>query len=65
MSVPIAYLGVIIIWSTTPLGIAWSGADVGYQFGVALRMTAGLVALLSIVFLMKLDFPWDKASRHI
>lgn len=65
MSVPIAYLGVIIIWSTTPLGIAWSGAGVGYEFGVALRMAVGLVALLLIVGFMKLDFPWDKASRHI
>lgn len=25
MSVPAAYLGVILIWSTTPLAIQWSG----------------------------------------
>jgi len=65
MSIPIAYLGVIIIWSTTPLGIAWSGEGVGYEFGVAMRMAIGLVALLSIVRFMKLDFPWDRNSRLV
>ena len=65
MSVPIAYICVIIIWSTTPLGISWSGEGVGYEFGVALRMAIGLVALFLIVRLTKLDFPWDKKSRLI
>ena len=65
MSVPIAYLCVILIWSTTPLGISWSGEGVGYEFGVALRMTIGLVALFLIVRIRKLDFPWDKKSRLI
>ena len=48
MSVPAAYLGVIIIWSTTPLAIKWSGDDVGFQFGVAARMLVGLAALLVV-----------------
>lgn len=65
MSVPIAYLIVIIIWSTTPLGIAWSGEGVGYEFGVALRMAIGLVALLLVVYFQKLGFPWDKKSRTV
>jgi len=29
VSVPISYLSVILIWSTTPLAIQWSGNDVG------------------------------------
>ena len=66
MSVPIAYICVIIIWSTTPLGISWSGDGVGYAFGVALRMTIGLIALLLIIRLMKLDFPMgQKKSSDI
>ena len=65
MSVPIAYICVILIWSTTPLGISWSGDAVGYEFGVALRMTIGLIALFLITRIMKLDFPWDKKSRRI
>lgn len=65
MSVPLAYLGVIIIWSTTPLGISWSGDGVGYEFGVALRMSIGFVALLFLIRILKLDFPWDKHSRLV
>ena len=44
MSVPAAFLTIILIWSTTPLGIKWSSAGVGYEFGVAARMTIGLIA---------------------
>ena len=58
-----AYLTVIFIWSTTPLGIQWSGAAVGYQFGVALRMAIGLVLLWVIVRLFRLPLPWDR--RHL
>ena len=34
MSVPAAYLGIVLIWGTTPLAIKWSGEGVGYLFGV-------------------------------
>ena len=45
MSVPAAYLGIILIWSTTPLAVKWSGEGPGYLFGVTARMVIG--ALLS------------------
>lgn len=65
MSVPIAYIAVILIWSTTPLGIQWSGVDGGFAFGVALRMGIGLIALLTIVHIRKLAFPWHQRARHV
>ena len=65
MSVPISYLSVILIWSTTPLAIQWSGNDVGFQFGVAARMTIGLIALLVLLHLMKIELPWHKKARRI
>lgn len=65
MSVPISYLSVILIWSTTPLAIQWSGNDVGFQFGVAARMTIGLVALLLLLRVMKITFPWHKPARTV
>ena len=46
MNTRIAYLTVIIIWSTTPLAIQWSGEGVGYSFGVTSRMVLGMVATL-------------------
>ena len=65
MPVPAAYLTVIVIWSTTPLAIQWSGAGVGYEFGVAARMLIGLLALLLIVRLKGLALPWHRHARQV
>ncbi len=65
MSVPISYLTVILIWSTTPLAIQWSGNDVGFQFGVAARMAIGLFVLLILLRFMKIEFPWHMKARRI
>ena len=65
MSVPAAYLTVIIIWSTTPLAIQWSGIGVGYEFGVAARMVIGLLALLLIIRLRGLPLPWTTHARNV
>ena len=65
MSVPISYLSVILIWSTTPLAIQWSGNDVGFQFGVAARMAIGLLALLALLRVMKIELPWHARARRV
>jgi len=65
VSVPISYLSVILIWSTTPLAIQWSGNDVGFQFGVAARMLIGLFALLILLRVLNIDFPWHAKARRI
>jgi len=65
VSVPAAYLTVIIIWSTTPLAIQWSGIGVGYEFGVAARMVIGLLALLLIIRLRGLPLPWTTHARNV
>ena len=65
MSVPAAYLTVIIIWSTTPLAIQWSGIDVGYEFGVAARMVIGMLALLIMIRLRGLPLPWNSHARNV
>lgn len=66
MSVPLAYLGVIIIWSTTPLAIKWSGVDYGFLFGVTARMSIGLLfSSMLILALSHRRLPWDKTARKI
>ena len=65
MPVPAAYLTVIIIWSTTPLAIQWSGIGVGYEFGVAARMVIGLLALLLIIRLRGLPLPWNSHAHKV
>jgi drug/metabolite transporter (DMT)-like permease len=63
MSVPIAYLGVIMIWSTTPLAIKWSG-ETGVLFGVTTRMLLAATVCLVIIALMRVKFPWHKRARR-
>jgi drug/metabolite transporter (DMT)-like permease len=65
VSVPISYLSVILIWSTTPLAIQWSGNDVGSQFGVAARMAIGLFALLVLLHFMKIELPCHRKARRL
>ena len=65
MSIPISYLSVILIWSTTPLAIQWSGSDVGFQFGVAARMFIGLIALFFVLRVLKIELPWHKKTRAV
>lgn len=64
MSVPIAYIGVIIIWSTTPLAILWSSEGVGFLFGVTSRMVIGAVAALMIAALLGAGMRWHRKALH-
>jgi drug/metabolite transporter (DMT)-like permease len=65
VSIPISYFSVILIWSTTPLAIQWSGNDIGFQIGIAARMFIGLIALLTVLHLMKISFPWHRNARSV
>jgi len=66
MSVPLAYIGVIIIWSTTPLALKWSGNDAGFLFGVTARMSIGLLFSSALIMLLSnRRLQWDKASRKV
>jgi drug/metabolite transporter (DMT)-like permease len=64
MSIPIAYIGVILIWSTTPLAIQWSGEDVGYLFGITSRMILGVLVGLLVAVLFSIRLPWDTQARR-
>lgn len=60
MSIPAAYFGVVLIWSTTPLAIAWSSSGVDFMVGVTGRMSISLVLAWTLVWLlrMKMDTSW-------
>jgi len=64
MSVPAAYIGVVLIWGTTPLAIKWSGEGVGFLFGVTGRMAIGLVLALLVLRFMGLQLPWHARARR-
>ena len=63
MSVPVAYIGIILIWSTTPLAIQWSGDGVGYLFGITSRMILGMMVGLMVAGLFNVRFPWHAEAR--
>ncbi|MCB1874666.1 MAG: DMT family transporter [Chromatiales bacterium] len=62
MSVPAAYLGVILIWATTPLAIQWSATGPGFLFGVTARMCLGAVVALALLRLLRQPLPHDRRS---
>ncbi|MES9992118.1 MAG: DMT family transporter [Candidatus Thiodiazotropha sp.] len=64
MSVPAAYLGIVLIWGTTPLAIKWSGEGVGYLFGVTGRMVIGVFLALLVLRLMGQPLVWHKRARR-
>jgi len=64
VSVPVAYIAVILIWSTTPLAIQWSGDGVGYLFGITSRMVLGVVVGLMVAGLFSVPMPWHAKARR-
>lgn len=57
MSVPAAYLGIILIWSTTPLTIQWSTQGMSFTLAVLARMVIGLATAVLILLVGRTRFP--------
>lgn len=62
MPLPLAYFGVVLIWSTTPLAIAWSVDAAGFVFGISSRMILGTVFALLFTFFMKKHLVWHRLA---
>ena len=60
-AVPAAYLGVILIWATTPLAIKWSGEGPGFLFGVTGRMVIGALLAAALARLSGVRV-WGRAG---
>ncbi|MDD3528939.1 MAG: DMT family transporter [Gallionellaceae bacterium] len=63
MSVPAAYLTVILIWSTTPLAIKWSAQGAGFAFAVAARMAIGLAVAALVIAVWRVALPLHRRAR--
>lgn len=63
MSVPAAYLSIILIWSTTPLAIQWSASGNGFLFPVMARMAIGLAICVVLLGLFRIRMPWHREAR--
>ena len=62
MSVPAAYVAVVLIWSTTPLGIVWSSETVHPTMAVLLRMVIAAILGLILLKVNKLSLPVNKQT---
>ena len=61
----IAYLLMIIIWSTTPLAIKWSSQGIDFISGLSIRMFigAGLAIILTLIWYRSI--PLHKKARQV
>lgn len=65
MSVPAAYLGIVLIWSTTPLAIKWSGDGVGFLFASTARMSLSAALGLVLLVVLRRRLPWHRDAWRI
>ena len=64
-SVSISYLAVVLIWSTTPLGIVWSSESVHPTMAVLLRMVIAVVLGLLVIYWKRIEFPWHRTALRL
>jgi drug/metabolite transporter (DMT)-like permease len=60
-----AYLGVVLIWSTTPLSIRWSSEGIGFDVALTLRMAISLLLSYGWMRLQGYRMPFDRGALYI
>lgn len=63
MSLPLAFVSVILIWSTTPLAIKWSTLGVGFSFAVFSRMAIGTLLCVFLLAALRIRVPLHRKAR--
>ena len=63
MSLPAAFIAVVLIWSTTPLAIKWSALGAGFGFAVFARMAIGVVLCALLLAALRIRMPWHRSAR--
>jgi drug/metabolite transporter (DMT)-like permease len=64
VSIPFAYLGIILIWSTTPLAIQWSTEGTGFALAVFARMLIGVLVAAAVIIVWRIRFPLHDRARR-
>ncbi len=52
MSIPAAYIGVVFIWSTTPLATQWSTTSLSPMEACALRLSLAALLMMAVTIMM-------------
>lgn len=64
MRIALAYIGVILLWATTPLAIKWSRDGPGFIFGAGSRMAIGAICMLCLLIIRRKRLPSHKKARQ-
>ena len=62
MRILLTYISVVLLWSTTPLAIKWSGEGPGFIFSVTSRMAIGTTCLLVFIAIMRKPIAWHRKA---
>jgi len=62
IGVVLAYIFIVLLWSTTPLAIKWSAEGPGFLFGVTARMTIGAACTLMALGLSQQRLIWHSKA---
>jgi len=61
----VAFVALVLIWSTTPLAIQWSAdAQVSFVAGLGARMLLGFVVLVAVQIALRRPLPLDGKALH-
>lgn len=63
MAIKLAYLGVVLVWTTTPLAIKWSGEGISFVMGVTARMSIGAACLLLLLLITRQPIGFSRPAR--
>ena len=63
MSLPTAFISVVLIWSTTPLALKWSALEAGPSFAVLARMVIGTLLCALLLGALRVRFPLHRKAR--
>jgi drug/metabolite transporter (DMT)-like permease len=64
MSVPAAFVTLVLIWATTPLAVKWSGEGPGFLFGVLGRVLLATPLCLGLLAWRGHKLPWHANARR-
>lgn len=64
MSLPAAFISVILIWTTTPLAIKWSALGAGFSFAVLARMAISVLLCAALLAVLRIRLPLHRRALN-
>ena len=62
MAIKLAYLGVVLVWATTPLAIKWSSYGISFVMGATARMSLGALCLAVLLLITRQGLSFSRPA---